>query len=188
MNTMPSSPTAGWGSTTSAIAATGSQIAAANAENSHTNVAPPPAVLASTFQVAWASAARTTRPSATVDIGGLLSDGPRRGQDGSSLRAFIPSGLDGGADLSPLGHGPPGPHCRWLARSERGRGRNPRRNHVLPATLSAVGEERRAGGVAPAPAATALGASSPRLRWTSGSLTATSRCETCSRAPSSARA
>ena len=47
MNAMPSSPTAGCGSTISAIAATGSQIAAASAENSHTNVAPPPAVLAS---------------------------------------------------------------------------------------------------------------------------------------------
>src|SRR3954469_4392748 len=142
MNAMPSSPTAGCGSTMSAIAATGSQMPAASAENSHTNVAPPLAVLASTFQAAWASAARTTSARAAVDIEGLLSDGPQCGQDGSSLRAFVPSGLDGGAALSPLGHGPPGPHCRWLARSERGRGRNPRRNHVLPATLSAVGEDR----------------------------------------------
>src|SRR3954451_12270170 len=93
MNPMPSRPT-DRGSTTSETASTGSQIAAAAVENSQTNVAPPLAVLASTFQPAWASAARRTRTRAKVGTEGLLSDGPRRGQDGSSLRAFVPSGLD----------------------------------------------------------------------------------------------
>src|SRR4051794_15653734 len=70
MNAIPSAPTWCPGSTRAATTAIGSQIAAARVENSQTNVAPPPAVFASTFHAAWASAARTTRPRATVDIGG----------------------------------------------------------------------------------------------------------------------
>src|SRR3954447_23115556 len=79
MNAIPSSPTDRLGSPASATAATGSQIAAARAENSHTNVAPPAAVFASTFQAAWARAARTTRARTAVDTEELLSDGPRSG-------------------------------------------------------------------------------------------------------------
>src|SRR3954471_14416779 len=118
MKAIPSSPT-GWpGSASNATAATGSQSTAASVENSQTNVAPPAAVFARTFQAAWASAASTTSARTKVDIEGLLSDGPRRGQDGSSLRAFVPSGLgrpEPGAVLSSLGRGPPGPHCLWHA-------------------------------------------------------------------------
>src|SRR4051794_18068367 len=86
MNATPSSPSEP-GSTTSETATTGSQIAAAAVEKSQTNVAPPLAVFARTFQAAWASAARTTRTRTKVGTEGSSRTARHAG------RTEAPSGL-----------------------------------------------------------------------------------------------
>src|SRR4051794_18920648 len=86
MNATPSGPSDP-GATRSATTTTGSHIATAAVENSHTNVAPPLAVFARTFQPAWATAARMTRARTAVDTEGLLSGTREAG------RTEAPSGL-----------------------------------------------------------------------------------------------